>query len=164
MMSGAAIIADPRNIVYEVWRGGDFLGVLTLTKVVPAVDAVVHFVFMDRENLKGKRQFLLNFLGSCYRDMGFTRLTFELPEGHTTLIRFVRRHLGFTYEGERAILEGPTQITDNLKGVEGWATWAARVGSRRERAHWSEAGWVDVMILRQTAPEFLAFIRGPEEG
>lgn len=158
MASGALILSDPRNLIYEVWRGGSFLGVITLTKINPRVDAVVHFVFMDRANLKGKRDLLVNFLGTCYTDLGFRRLTIEVPEPFGTLTRFVRKHLGFTYEGELAILQERPMIAAPIMGGDGWHTWTARVGSRRDQCHWHEGKLVDVLILRQTAPEYAAFV------
>ncbi len=158
--SSAMILSDPQNIVYEVWRGSTFLGVITLTKINPKVDAVVHFVFMDRANLKGKRNTLLNFLGTAYTELGFQRLTFEIPEPFGTLTRFIRKHLGFTYEGETAILDEHPEMVAPLMVHPGWQTWLARVGSRRNAAHWHDGKLVDLMILRQTATEYAAFQTG----
>lgn len=159
--AGAALIlADPSNVIYEVWRGSDFLGVVTFTKINPKVDAVVHFVFMDRANLKGKRDLLLNVFEVAYGTLGLQRLTFEIPEPFGTLTRFVRKHLGFTYEGETAILNEHPEMVTPLLGHPGWHTWLARVGSRREAGHWHEGKLVDLMILRQTATEYAAFRNG----
>ncbi len=160
MISASAIVADSNNIIYEVWRGSEFVGVLSLTKITPGVDATVHFVFMDRSNLKGKRKLLLRFLKMCYEDLRFHRLTFEVPEPFGVLIRFIRRHLGFTYEGERAILADTPEVLEKVQHVPGISTWASRVGSRREQCHWHDGSWADLMILRQTAPEFQAFLSG----
>lgn len=165
VLMAASLVADTaRNITYEVWRDQDLVGVLLLSKVVPGVDALFHFVFMDQLNLKGKRRLLLNFLDLAYTDLGFSRLTMEIPEPYGTLQRFARKHLGFTHEGERAILNDPA-VPPALKAVPGWQTWVSRVGSRREGAHWHHDRWADVMILRQTADEFAAFRKDlPQEG
>lgn len=163
VLLASAMVADPRNVVFEVWREGELVGVMLLSQIVPQVNGLLHFVFMDKLNLKGKRQLLLNFLDMSYNDLGFRRITMEIPEPFGTLQRFVRRHLGFTHEGERAILDD-VAVPPALKSVVGWQTWASRVGSRREQSHWHNGKWADVMILRQTADEFAAFRKEEPQG
>lgn len=146
----AALLTDPRHGVFEVWRGGDLVGILSLTGVVPGVDAILHFVFFDG-NLVGKRRLLHQFIGKCFRDFGFQRLTMQVPEPVDPLIRFARVKLGFRYEGEDAIQAHPALPK---LGMENPHVWVARQGSRRQHAHWQDGRWHDLIQLRLLASEY----------
>lgn len=120
-------------MVWEVWRNGEFLGIIVLDRIVAGIDARLQFVFFDDE-LGSKEPLLQAFIARCYADFGLVRLTTEVPECMSNLIGFVRRKLGFRYEGE---LQAPASV--------------ARRGSRRERAYWDGTRWHDVMVLRHLA-------------
>lgn len=172
-MSAYLLLTAPSNLTWEVWRGGELVGILLLWRIVPRVDALLHFVFFDRD-LVGKVRLLRNFLRYCFEDLGFQRISFEVPEtpapvgvkieGHdkttrkarnNTLLSFVRRKLSFRFEGESAVKSHP--LVAELKRTTGNSEpsmWVAGVGSRREQAYWSEGRWLDVICLRLTAPEF----------
>ena len=127
----ARLLTSPESMVWEVWHQGQLCGILILDRIVPAIDARMHLVFFDDE-LASKVALLREFTRRCFADFGLARLSFEAPEHNTTLLGFVRRKLGFRYEGESA---GP----------------GARRSSRRERAYWDGARWQDVVVLRKLA-------------
>ncbi len=133
----AKILTDPENRIMEVWRGGEFVGLLLLTSIVPGVDALVHFVFFDR-NLVGKRGLILNWLDQCFAELELQRVTMEVPETVEVLASFARRKLGFKYEGEDRQPE--------LKHQD--AVHQAKQGSRKERAHFADGEWRDILRLR----------------
>lgn len=162
-LAASMIIHDPLNKVWEVWRGGTFVGILVLWQIQPAVNAVFHFVFFD-QNLVGKRKLILNFLAHCFAPvdeggLGLRRVTMEVPEFKPALLGFARRKLGFRFEGEdrsRKLVEGrgfkvkdpyrPNHRCDELDLL-------ISAGSRREHAHWFEGHWHDVLVLRLMAAE-----------
>lgn len=149
------LLTNPYHLTWEVWRGSELVGILLLWRITPKVDAVVHFVFFDR-NLVGKVRLLRNFLRYCFEELGFQRLSMEVPEDVEKLISFARRKLAFRYEGEGAVQSHPLVADlERWRGKDGKPhVWAASVGSRRERAHWRNGEWLDVVCLRLLAPEF----------
>lgn len=163
-LSSFMVLSDPANLVWEVWRGGEFVGILSLTKVTPRVDALIHFVFMDAtgNSVVGKRQLMRRWLRHCFDDLGFQRLTAEAPEPFGRLIRFYRNHLGFRFEGEdraKQLVESlPQSFTPGQRNlVRDKVVAAVRQGSRREGCHWHQGQWTDVVTLRLLAHEFRAF-------
>lgn len=158
--AAAWLLTSPENLTWEVWRGGDLVGILLLWRVSPKVDALFHFVFFD-QNLVGKRTLLVKFLGYCFTELGFRRLTMEVPEFVRTLISFARRKLGFHFEGENRTVDHPA-VQALGSGTTGRMQhpnlWVAQQGSRREGAHWHNGTWHDVICLRLTAEEYSAFI------
>jgi hypothetical protein len=164
-MAAAVLIHDPYNKVWEVWRGGQFVGLLLLWRIQDRVDAVVHFVFFD-QNLIGKRGLILSFLGHCYHELGYQRLSIEVPEFKMAMLGFARRKLGFRFEGEQEVLKMVVQHQLRLKDPyrsnhkESIAVVMAGAGSRREAAHWHEGKWYDVLCLRQTRSEYDRFMEG----
>lgn len=157
-VTAAAILADPaQNWVWGVWRSGELLGVLYLTRIVRGLDATLHVLFFDR-NLVGKRGLLHHFLGYCFRDLGFRRLTVEVPEDADKLLRFYRR-FGFRYEGEhRATGLVPTAFLEagapGLPATPNASRWIAQHGSRVEGAFWRNDRWIDVLRLRLMRDEW----------
>lgn len=149
------LLTHPYHLTWEVWRGSELVGILLLWRITPKVDAVVHFVFFDR-NLVGKVRLLRNFLRYCFDDLGFQRLSMEVPEDVEKLISFARRKLSFRYEGESAVQSHPLVADlERWRGKDGKPNvWAASVGSRRERSHWRDGKWLDTICLRLLAPEF----------
>lgn len=149
------LVTHPQHLVWEVWRGEELVGILLLHRITPKVDALLHFVFFDR-NLVGKVRMLRRFLRTCFEELGFQRISMEVPEPVEKLVSFARRKLFFKYEGEQAVRSHPL-IADLERAAGSSANphiWASRVGSRRERAYWRDGAWHDVICLRLTAPEF----------
>lgn len=157
-VSASMHLHDPLNRVWEVWRGGEFVGILLLWRISPGVDALCHFVFFDQQ-LVGKQKLLLAFLDHCYHDLGFRRISLEVPEFVGTLVSFARRKLGFHFEGEGRTTEHPEVQRLAARGqMDRPNLWIAQQGSRREGCHWHRGVWHDVLCLRQTKEEFLAFV------
>ena len=151
----AASLSDPRNRVWTAWRGGDLCGVLMLTSIVPRIDALCHFAFFDRQ-LLGRKQLIWNVMGKAFEDLDLQRLTVEIPEHLTPLIRFVQKRLSFKGEGEDVAAAHPLIGTHIAPYVANAAQWAARLGSRRERSFWraDTNEWVDCIRMRLLRSEY----------
>lgn len=132
----AIVLMNPDNVCYEVWKGRDFVGVVFLTRIIPHVDALLHFLFLD--NLVGKRTLLKNFVRCCFEEWGLNRLSIEVPDG-SKVERFARSVLGFRYEGE-----GQLNVA------------SARLASRAQGAAYDGQGYRDVIRLRLLADEWAA--------
>ena len=148
------ILTDSRNRLWEVWDGGNLVGVLYLGDIVPGVSATVHFVFLDRK-LVGKRRTLLRWFGECFTAWDLQRLALYVPVTVEPLLHYARAKLGFRFEGERVVQGHPALGT---LGMENPHVWVARQGSRRERAHWDDQQqvWQDVYTLRLLRDEYVA--------
>ena len=151
---GASLLTNPANLVYGVWRGGNLVGVCILTEVVPGADATFHFLFTDGK-LRSRRPVLHEFLGHCFRDLGFERISMRVPEFKPALIDFARLKLGFRFEGEVAakLHQDVCKIAppDQRPHV-----FVARFGSRKENAHYHDGRWQDVICLRLLKDEYEA--------
>lgn len=150
----ASILSDPLNRVWLVWQGGTLIGALLLTHIVPQVDAQCHFVFFDR-TLFGRKALLWNLMGKVFGEYELQRLTVEVPEYLTPLYKFVRKKLSFRLEGEREAEQHPLMEKLNPYVPNG-PTWAARLGSRRERACLNPETntWCDMLRLRLLRSEY----------
>lgn len=150
-LAGAAILANPQNRIWGVWRGEKLLGVLVLTRVLGETDALFHFMFLDG-NLVGKRTLLTRFLGYCFTVLNFRRISAEVPEDADRLIDFYRDTLGFMYEGEtRAARHYPVaSATPQRSGsdIPRPAKTIAKLGSRVDGMYWRNDRWIDVLRLR----------------
>lgn len=149
------LLTNPQHLTWEVWRGEELVGILLLWRITPRVDALLHFVFFDH-NLVGKVKLLRRFVRYCFEELGFQRISMEVPEDVEKMVSFVRRKLAFRFEGEQSVKQHPL-IADleRWRGKEGNPhIWAAAVGSRKERAHWRDGIWQDLVCLRLTAPEY----------
>lgn len=151
----AYLLTHPEHLVWEVWRGGAFVGILMLQRIAPKADALLHFVFVDR-SLSGKAKLIQRFCGYCFEDLGLQRLSLEVPEYLQTLASFARRKLDFRFEGEglephpvERIMLTPTRVK-----VVNPHQWLAERGARREQAHWCDGKWYDVLCLRLLAREY----------
>lgn len=142
---GAQLVTDPANVVYECWKDQTSIGILILSRVAPRVDAVLHFMFLDGD-LVGKRRLLINFLGTCFHELGFRRLSLWTPD-HSKLEKFARRVLGFRYEGE-----GRPRNPELSAALD--MTWVAKQGSRREQSLFDGAEWRDMVVMRLLASEW----------
>jgi len=146
----AQTLTDTKNYVWEVWKRSpltplSFVGILVLTRVVPKLDALAHFVFFDR-HLVGKRPLIQTMLTWCFEQLELRRISVEIPEHLEPLIRFARK-LGFRYEGETLAARHPMTTTLAQKGVNKANQWVAHWGSRREGAHFDGTAWQDVVCL-----------------
>lgn len=143
---GAALLADPNHVVWTTYGEQGITGVVILTRIMPRVDALLHFMFIDRD-LASKRKLLQNILGVCFTDFGLNRVSMEVPEG-IRLERFARKVLNFRLEGESRPRnpELPKSLTDS---------WVARQGSRREGGYFTGTEWRDVVLLRLLACEWV---------
>ncbi len=140
----ATALVSPRNLVCEVWRGGEIVGILMVLNIVPRLEAQLHFVFFDG-NLVGRRMMLRNWCRDVLRALDLQRLVLLVPEHVETLIRFARVKLGFRYEGESGLMGHPALVG---LGMDNPHVWVARQGSRRERSCLRNGTWVDVVQLR----------------
>jgi RimJ/RimL family protein N-acetyltransferase len=142
---GAHLLSDPGHVIWTTYDDLRLTGVVILTRVIPQVDALLHFFFIDK-NLASKRKLLRNLITHCFVDLGFNRLSLEVPEGKG-LERFARKALGFRLEGEiRDRNPGlPKSISDR---------WVARQGARREQSYFDGTAWKDIVLLRILASEW----------
>ena len=153
---GAHLLTNVENLVWVTYSDATLTGCVILTRIVPRVDALLHFLFLDKD-LKSKRNLLGNVLTHCFRDLGFNRLSMEVPDRvlagernlaiGTKLERFARKALGFRLEGE--IRKRPPGLPNSLTD-----DWVARQGSRREQAYFDGAKWHDIVLLRLLAGEW----------
>lgn len=143
---GAALLTDVHNIVWVTYSGQTLTGCVILTRIQPEVDALLHFLFLDK-NLKSKRKLLKNLIAHCFIELGLNRLSMEVPEG-VRLEHFARKVLGFRLEGETRPRSPalPKNLTDN---------WVARQGSRREASYFDGTEWKDILLLRLLAREWV---------
>ncbi|KKL52101.1 hypothetical protein LCGC14_2288850 [marine sediment metagenome] len=137
----SATLTAPDSLVWECWREGELVGILLLTRVVPKIDALFHFLFFDH-NLVGKRLLLRRFFQWCFKDLGLRRISMEASEHQRKYIRFCRT-MGFLYEGE----DMPGTIGDSIK-LDRTPKEVARHGSRREQAYYHKGKWLDIQLLR----------------
>lgn len=172
--SAAWLLTHPEHLKWEVWCGGQLSGMILLSRLTPGVDALLHFTLFGA-SLMGFRKLLWRFIGKvCFEELGLQRVSFELPENAETLVAFFRQRLAFRYEGELNLRGGAfgkyvaTHLED--RGTSRKAapagqfhtqipeTALARLGSRREAAHWDADSkvWRDLLLLRLLKSEYLA--------
>jgi RimJ/RimL family protein N-acetyltransferase len=151
----AGVLTNPTHVIFEAWQDGRVVGIILLTRIVPHVDAVLTFLFTDN-NLVGKRKLLTNFLGFCFTDLGFHRLSMEIPEGARKIDRFARRVLGFRYEGEARTKTPDLPSAPDRDAISKNSVWVARQGARREASRFDGERWSDVVTLRLLASEWEA--------
>ena len=137
----SATLTAPDSMVWECWREGELVGILLLTRVVPEVDALFHFLFFDH-NLVGKRLLLKRFFRYCFDDLGLQRLSMEASEHQHKYIKFCRT-MGFLYEGE-----AKAGTIGDSKRLDVTAKKLAEYGSRREQAYCYKGKWLDIQLLR----------------
>jgi RimJ/RimL family protein N-acetyltransferase len=164
-LSASLLLHDPFNRHWEVWRGGQLVGIVMLSRIQWGADALLHFVFLD-DDLTGKRELLLGFIEHCFLDLGFQRLSLEIPVYAHAILQFSRKKLGFRFEGEDQISQAMTESGQKLKVKsmfrknhrEPVAVILAAHASRRERSHWHQDKWFDVLCLRILRDEFSSFV------
>jgi hypothetical protein len=138
---------------------------ILLSRVTPGVDALLHFTLWGC-SLLSVRSLLWNFIGSyCFGELGLQRVSFEVPEHVTTLAKYMRSRLAFRGEGELS-LDGAQfagHLVSYLKDKKRSGKFhmqdpepaLARLGARREHAHWDGTVWQDVLLLRLLKAEYL---------
>lgn len=156
----AWMMADDSQWKWDIYSGGTFAGVILLSRIVPRVDALFHFTLFPAAKtgvtLFSARRLLWNFLGYAFDEFQLQRVSVEIPEHAPKLAKFLRGRMGFKFEGEG----DPERLKKN-KGVlrfdvPGTPTWIAAHGSRRERAHWHDGRWSDLILLRLLRDEYIA--------
>lgn len=153
-VQGAWLVTNPRHLPFGIWRGGDLVGLIILTDVVPGVDALMHFLFIDGK-MKSKRTILIEFMGMAFHQLGFERLTMHAPDFKGGYLDFLRVKLGFRFEGEPMAAE---HLEAQKLAPPGQRphVWLARFGSRRERTHFHDGAWHDTLCVRILKPEYEA--------
>lgn len=95
MISGDENHVSPTGLF---WVVDDFVGLFYMTRIIPNVDALVHYIFFDRIH-KGREHLIESMMSYAFKTFGFQRITVELPDyasGHAfTMIE----DLGFNLEG-----------------------------------------------------------------
>jgi len=149
----ASWLTDPNSLFWEAWHRGSIVGIMGLTRIIPRLDAMAHMAFFDRQ-LVGRRNLILKMMRWSFENLELQRLTIEVPEHLEPLIRFCRAKLGFRYEGEDLAKDHPIAKAVPRNSAAATTQWIVKVGSRRERAHWSDDGWHDLARLRILREEF----------
>lgn len=164
--------ANGRTVIFEVWRldgtEPELVGLVAFTNVLPHVGAEMHPVFFDGRlrNANGKRELLLRLMEWAFEALGVHRVTMDIPLTSFALVDFVRKKLGFRFEGEGRSIEvrravpgsGHHRQVFRLVTVTPTAE-EADIGSRRYQAFFKNGKWQDVLLLSITAAEFAEYIR-----
>ena len=132
--------------IWSVLREGEIVGILLLESVRPGVDALCHFLFFDRM-LANKRHLLKAAMADAFQRFGLAVLRVEVPTFAAKLCGFLRKALGFRYEGEW--LDGAPDEAKRL--------------SRRFRTIRYEGRWHDSLLLSITAEAFHALAKESDE-
>ena len=131
--------------VWEVWRGAEVVGILTLRDIAPQLDASCHFIFFDRE-LRNKRALCRSVMRRAFEEYQLHALRVEVPEYAANLIGFLRKALGFRFESER------------------WLNLAdAKKASRKYQATLYDGRWNDTYLLSVTREEFKRYERPQDQ-
>ena len=150
-------MSDPACWKWEVWSGGDFVGMLLLTNVVPRLDATFHFTTWGT-NLFRFRKLIWNFWGYVFEHFDLRRISVEVPDHERKLLRFYRDKLCVRFENEVHLDSLPVVQFLMAPGHRGHMpdapVWVARQGSRREQAHFDGKRWRDLLLLRLFRTEY----------
>jgi len=126
-LTASAVLTRHDSMVWECWRSGELVGILLLTQVLPKMGAQFHFLFFD-QNLVGKRLLLKRFLAYCFKELGFRRVSMEVPEHQHRYLDFCRKTLGFRCPHPQTGYQSPRPPSGCPSGSPG--SW---VGSRTAR-------------------------------
>lgn len=83
------------------WVIDDFVGIFYMNRIIPGVDACVHYTFFDQRQ-RGREELVREMLIYGFYRYDFRRLSVEVPvysSPHTFF--FVEKKLGFTREGRK---------------------------------------------------------------
>lgn len=150
-----ARLSNPESKSWEVYKNDELVGLLHADFIVPKQDAHCHFVFFDHI-LVDKRQLCLNTMDWLFEHYQLKALRVEIPTYAAKLLGFLRKALGFRFEGEGRAFSWPTSAAPLTADV-------ARLGSRRHAAILHSGVWHDQLLLSQTADEFRAWAKDKHE-
>lgn len=81
------------------WVVDDFVGVFYITRIIPNVDALVHYIFFDRKHI-GREDLILKMLRWGFDTFGLNRMSAELPVYASNYAKILlTKRLGFKQEG-----------------------------------------------------------------
>lgn len=88
------------SIIWEVWKGNEFVGILHLSDIVPGHDALAHFTFWDGD-MRGKATLINRMVDEVAFNGGLNlhRITVQYPAHEHRMIGYLKRYLGFEEEG-----------------------------------------------------------------
>lgn len=172
----AETVIGASTAILEVWQvtevGSELVGLAGFTNIVPNVNAEFHPTFFDGKlrNAFGKREILLRILDWAFAQWNLHRVSVELPETSFILVEFLRKKLGFRYEGESRTIRQRHPVTLGPRGghlklkSHSWlpVTPTARdaaMGSRKYQALCKNGQWLDLLLLSVTRDEFASFVR-----
>lgn len=94
-------LGSPDSRVWEVWKvGGEVVGVIFFSDIVPGNDAKGHYIFFDQK-LSNKTGVLNEIMSWAFEDhttegwRALRRITIEIPDHASALIRHAHKRLGF---------------------------------------------------------------------
>lgn len=164
----AALLTDPANVIFEVWRTSDAeagsqpVGLVVFTDITPYVNAEFHPIFFDGKlaNALGKRNLLLSLLLWAFQNLAVERISIEIPEFAGPLIHYARKKLGFRFEAEGRMITRWTKVSRRRsERVQETPTAAqAALGSRKHRIVRYRGEWHDLILLSVTRGEFADFL------
>lgn len=83
------------------WVVDDFVGVFYMTRIIPDVDALVHYIFFDKRH-RGRENLILSMIKWGFDTFHFNRISVELPEFASPNAKLlIEHHLGFVREGRK---------------------------------------------------------------
>lgn len=136
---------------WEVYRDGEFVGILHADNIVFQQDCRAHFIFFDRE-LTTKRQLCLNTMQWLFDNLKLECIRVEIPTYAAKLVGFVRKALHFKWESEERAFSWPSS-------AEPLSADAARLGSRKHHAILHNGQWHDLLLLSVTRNEFASRLK-----
>jgi len=144
-------LSNPESRSWEVYRGDTLVGLLHADEIVAKQDCKCHFVFFDHV-LVDKRQLCLNTMAWLFEHYELKVLRVDIPTYAAKLLGFLRKALGFRFEGEGRAFSWPANA-EPLTADE------AKLGSRRHAAILHGGKWHDLLLLSTTTNEFRAWIK-----
>jgi RimJ/RimL family protein N-acetyltransferase len=83
------------------WVIDDFVGVFYMTRIIPNVDALVHYIFFDKRH-RGREHLIMEMIRFGFTKFGFNRISAELPSyASPNAAILLEKHLGFVREGRK---------------------------------------------------------------
>jgi RimJ/RimL family protein N-acetyltransferase len=83
------------------WVVDDFVGVFYMTRIIPGVDALVHYIFFDKRH-RGREALVKGMIKWGIERYRFNRISVELPEYASAYAKsYIENHLGFKREGKK---------------------------------------------------------------
>ena len=82
------------------WVVDDFVGLFYMTRIIPNVDALVHYIFFDKIH-KGREKLMEAMILYAFETFNFKRISVELPDYASGYAFNMIEDLGFNLEGCR---------------------------------------------------------------